>query len=94
MLFSTHRCMPFSCLKYNSGATKITICGKSNTENNSINIKFFDKDGNSTTQLIEFTHTDSYQEKTFDLEKITGKDKISFVFLPGCNFDFEWFKFW
>ena len=76
------------------GATKITICGKSNTENNSINIKFFDKDGNSTTQLIEFTHTDSYQEKTFDLEKIAGKGKISFVFLPGCNFDFEWFKFW
>ena len=76
------------------GATKITICGKSNTENNSINIKFFDKDGNSTTQLIEFAHTDSYQEKTFDLEKIAGKGKISFVFLPGCNFDFEWFKFW
>ena len=76
------------------GATKITICGKSNTENNSINIKFFDKDGNSTTQLIEFAHTDSYQEKTFNLEKIAGKGKISFVFLPGCNFDFEWFKFW
>ena len=76
------------------GATKITICGKSNTENNSINIKFFDKDGNSTTQLIEFAHTNSYQEKTFNLEKIAGKGKISFVFLPGCNFDFEWFKFW
>ena len=34
------------------GATKITICGKSNTENNSINIKFFDNDGNSTTNSL------------------------------------------
>lgn len=74
------------------GAAKITICGKSNTENNSINLKFFGETGN-TTQLIEFTHTDDYEEKTFTLEKIKGKQKLSFVFLPGCNFDFKWFRF-
>ena len=74
-------------------AKKITICGRSNSENNTINIKFFDKDGNSTTQLIEFAHTDEYEEKTFDLEEVTGDKKIDFVFLPGCNFDFKWFKF-
>ena len=74
-------------------ATKLTICGKSNTENNTINIKFFDKDGASTTQIIEFAHTDAYEEKTFDIQAVTGDKKVDFVFLPGCNFDFKWFKF-
>ena len=74
-------------------STKLTICGKSNTENNTINIKFFDNNGASTTQVIEFAHTDKYEEKTFELEAITGDKKISFIFLPGCNFDFKWFKF-
>ena len=75
------------------GAISLTICGKSNTENNTINIKFFAADGTSSTQVIEFAHTDDYEEKTFDLKKITGFQKISFVFLPGSNFDFKWFRF-
>ena len=74
-------------------ATSITICGKSNTENNTINIKFFAEDGTSTTQVIEFPHTDGYEEKTFPLTPVTGRQKISFVFLPGSNFDFKWFQF-
>ena len=74
-------------------ATSITICGKSNTENNTINIKFFAEDGNSTTQVIEFAHTEDYEEKTFQLQPVTGRQKISFVFLPGSNFDFKWFRF-
>ena len=73
--------------------TKLTICGKSNTENNTINIKFFAADGSSTTQVIEFPHTDNYEEKTFQLTPVKGLQKISFVFLPGSNFDFKWFRF-
>ena len=75
------------------GTTTLTICGKSNTPNNTINIKFFASDGTSTTQVIEFAHTDDYEEKTFTLQKVTGRQKISFVFLPGSDFDFKWFKF-
>ena len=74
-------------------ATKLTICGRSNTENNTINIKFFESNGSSSTQIIEFAHTDDYEEKAFDIKEITGEKKIDFVFLPGCNFDFKWFKF-
>ena len=76
-----------------AGTVSITICGKSNTENNTINIKFFAADGTSTTQVIEFAHTDDYEEKTFPLTTVKGKQKISFVFLPGSNFDFKWFRF-
>ena len=75
------------------GAKSITICGKSNSENNTINIKLFAADGTTSTQVIEFTHTDDYEEKTFQLQKVTGRQKISFVFLPGSDFDFKWFKF-
>ena len=44
-------------------ATSITICGKSNTDNNTINIKFFETDNSSTTQIIEFANTDDYEEE-------------------------------
>ncbi len=76
-----------------ANAAKITICGKSNTENNTIHIKFFAGDGSSSTQSIEFPHTDNYEEKTFEIAPVTGAQKISFVFLPGSNFDFKWFRF-
>ena len=74
-------------------ATSLTICGRSNTDNNTINVKYFDNDGKSTTEVIDFAHTDEYEEKTFKIEPVSGEKKISFVFLPGCNFDFKWFKF-
>ena len=77
----------------NQTAVKLTICGKSNSQNNTINIKFFAPDGSSTTQVIEFGHTDYYEEKTFDITPVSGNKKISFVFLPGSNFDFKWFRF-
>ena len=74
-------------------SSSITICGKSNTENNTINIKFFAEDGSSKTQVIDFPHTDGYEENTFPLEPVSGRQKISFVFLPGSNFDFKYFQF-
>lgn len=76
-------------------AAKLIICGKSNKPNNSINLKWFPSDGTGTpsTQVIEFAHTEDYEEKVFDLNPISGKGQISFVFLPGCDFDFKWFKF-
>ena len=95
--------LDFANMDFGSGegdcARKLTICGKSNTENNTINIKFFEVDekgtptGQSVTQVIEFAHTDAYEEKTFEIEPVSGSKKISFVFLPGCNFDFRYFRF-
>ena len=74
-------------------AKSLTICGRSNNDNNTINIKYFDSDNNSTTEVIEFEHTEDYEEKTFKIKSVSGKKNISFVFLPGCDFDFKWFKF-
>ena len=74
-------------------ATSLIICGKSNIENNTINIKFIDDDDSFSTQILEFAHTNDYEEKKFEIEPVKGQKKVSFVFLPGCNFDFKWFKF-
>lgn len=43
--------------------------------------------------MIEFKETADYQEKEFEIEKTKGKKDITFIFLPGSNFDFSYFKF-
>lgn len=72
---------------------KLTICGKSNSDNNTINVKWFSEDGSTRTDVIEFPHTQDYEEKTFEINPVSGNQKVSFVFLPGSNFDFKWFRF-
>lgn len=74
-------------------ASRLTIYGKSNSENNTINVKIFGEDGSNRTEVIEFKHTDDYEEKSFSVTPVTGAQKISFVFLPGSDFDFKWFRF-
>ncbi|MEZ0536627.1 glycoside hydrolase family 2 TIM barrel-domain containing protein [Caldicellulosiruptoraceae bacterium PP1] len=75
-----------------SGVSKIVIYGRSPIDKNTIHIRFSNSEGEST-QIIEFTHSDNYEERVFDLEKVTGKCNVTFVFLPGSNFDFGWFRF-
>jgi beta-galactosidase len=73
------------------GFTKLIICGKANTDN-TIHIHFNSEEG-SVRQIAEFSYTEEYSEMEFLLDKVTGKQKVSFVFLPGCDFDFKWFRF-
>ncbi|MCL1925179.1 MAG: DUF4982 domain-containing protein [Defluviitaleaceae bacterium] len=72
----------------NEKVTKLLINGRSKVHN-TIHLKF---DGEQTAQILEFEKTDDYVTKEFNINT-TGKEKISFVFLPGSNFDFKWFQF-
>lgn len=74
------------------GAAKLVIYGRSPIDKNTIHIRFASQDGESN-QLVEFTQSDGYEERVFDLDKITGMQKVTFIFLPGSNFDFGWFRF-
>lgn len=74
------------------GAVKLRIFGKSPIDKNTIHIRFANEEGGSN-QIIEFTKADKYEERVFTLEKVTGIQKVTFIFLPGCNFDFGWFSF-
>lgn len=74
-------------------ATKVVICGHSPIENNSIHLRISDESGDRI-ELLEFAHTEDFEEKEYPIAPVTGNNKISFVFLPGCNFDFRYFRFY
>lgn len=74
------------------GFRKLTICGRSSLPKNTIHVRFSDENG-EVKQIAEFLQSDDYTEQTFTLENVTGLQTVSFVFLPGCNFDFKWFRF-
>lgn len=76
-----------------NGAHYVKICGNSPIGRNTVHLIFSSKDGD-VRQTAEFTRTCGYEEKLFSLKKIAGKQKLSFVFLPGSNFDFKWFQFY
>ncbi|GAE33985.1 beta-galactosidase [Halalkalibacter akibai JCM 9157] len=75
-----------------AGTTKLVIYGHSPIDKNTIHIRF-ESEIEETNQIVEFTESNSYEERVFKLEKITGVQKVTFIFLPGCNFDFGSFRF-
>ncbi len=76
-----------------NGLSGITICGRTPLENNTIHIRFR-QNGENINQIIEFPHSEEYTEQSYSLEQIAGIcDEVLFVFMPGSNFDFRWFKF-
>jgi beta-galactosidase len=74
------------------GAAKLIICGRSPIDKNTIHIRFANDEGESN-RLIEFTLSEGYEERVFELERVTGVQKVTFIFLPGSQFDFGWFQF-
>lgn len=73
-----------------NGVSGIEICGSTPLKNNTIHI-CFNKDGEESRQIVEFTGKNNKQ--TFKLDKIFGINDVTFLFLPGSQFDFESFKF-
>lgn len=74
------------------GAGKLTICGHSPIDKNTIHMMLIGADGESK-QIVEFTHSSDYEVQNFELEPIYGLQKVMFVFLPGSNFNLQWFQF-
>ena len=75
------------------GFRTLTICGHSHIPVNTIHVRFTDEDGNGTNQIVEFPASEDYEELTFPLTSVTGKQKVNFIFLPGSKFDFLYFRF-
>ncbi|WP_159887610.1 glycoside hydrolase family 2 TIM barrel-domain containing protein [Paenibacillus puerhi] len=80
--------MDFGC----DGATRLVVYGRSPLDQNTIHIRFASHEGESK-QLVDFTLSDGYEEQVFELEKVTGVQQVTFIFLPGSDFDFGWFRF-
>lgn len=75
-----------------NGASRLIINGHSPIDKNTIHVRFQDDDG-QVNQLIEFTESGGYEERSFDLEHIQGKKDVTFIFLPGSQFNFACFQF-
>ncbi|GEK88857.1 beta-galactosidase [Alkalibacterium putridalgicola] len=73
-------------------AKLIKIQGHSPIEKNTIHVRFETDEGETFNQVVEFTQTSSIKEKEFELEPLTGKGTLTFVFLPGSQFDFKAFQ--
>lgn len=74
-----------------TGVSKVTIHGRTPLPHNTVQIRF-EGDGDST-QVVEFPFSKEYETHTFQIAPVVGTQKVTFVFLPGCNFDFAWFQF-
>ncbi len=74
-----------------SGVSRITLHGRTPLPHNTVQIRF-EGDGDST-QVVEFPYSEQYETHTFEIAPVVGAKKVTFVFLPGCNFDFAWFQF-
>ena len=72
--------------------SKITICGRARDGQNTIHI-LFEGEGISTREILEAYESDDITEYTFDIGNIEGDGTITFVFLPGSNFDMKSFRF-
>ena len=74
------------------GTTALTIMGRCKTRNNTIHVRFINGE-EEIKQIVEFPQCGEWEQRIFTLERVTGRWDVTFVFLPGSCFDFNWFRF-
>lgn len=74
------------------GTKSVAIRGRSKLENNTIHLRFT-ANGETIRRVVEFAGCDEYETRMFEIEPVTGKQEVTFLFLPGCDFDFMEFQF-
>ncbi len=74
------------------GIGRVSICGHTPMENNSVHIIFAGEDIGER-RIVEFSGSDDFVTRQFVIEKVSGRVDVTFLFLPGCNFDLRSFRF-
>ncbi len=85
--------LEFKSMNFKDGTDKITVVGKTSLDSCTVQLRFTDENGAQTAQAIEFPHSEEYTEHSFTIEKVSGRQDVSFIFLPGSKFDFDSFEF-
>lgn len=84
--------MDFDGFDFTRGIKSITVKGRTRNANDSVHLRIIG--GNrEIKEILEFTKSGEYVEKTFEIGSIEGIADVKFDFLPGCDFDFMSFKF-
>lgn len=74
------------------GFSRITICGCSHIEMNTIHIRFLNEK-ESINQIVGFPYSEDYMKKTFELQPIFGHNRSNLIFMLGSKYDLRWFRF-
>ena len=74
-----------------NAATKLTICGNAEIDNR-IELQFSDEN-ESGRQTLYFNKSKGFEERCFEIKGMQKNQTVSFIFLPGSQFDFKWFRF-
>lgn len=74
------------------GSEALIISGETGNPMNQIQLRYTPAGGAQKTVLLEFQQ-DGGKEQRFDIPKLSGVNDVSFVFMPGSRFDFDWFRF-
>lgn len=74
------------------GSEALIISGETGNPMNQIQLRYTPAGGAQKTVLLEFQQ-DAGREQRFDIPKLSGVNDVSFVFMPGSRFDFDWFRF-
>lgn len=74
------------------GSEALIISGETGNPMNQIQLRYTPAGGAQKTVLLEFQQ-DGGREQRFDIPKLSGLNDVSFVFMPGSRFDFDWFRF-
>ena len=77
-----------------TGCCGIRITGRSPLPANTVHLMFAAADGGETERrVVEFGPQADWGEQTFTFEPVTGARQVTFLFLPGTQFDFDSFTF-
>lgn len=74
------------------GSEALIISGETGNPMNQIQLRYTPAGGAQKTVLLEFQQ-DGGREQRFYIPKLSGVNDVSFVFMPGSRFDFDWFRF-
>ena len=79
-----------------AGTSQIEITGWTPLKVNTIHLRFKPEgEDEVVARMAEFAGTkkNTYATQTFTFQKISGKGRLDLVFLPGCQFNLESFRF-
>lgn len=86
--------LSFGEVTFSSSPTAVIIEGRANKAANTLHMIFRDPEtGKEEKEILEFEECANYMTKEFPISPRIGTWEVSFVFLPGSNFDFKAFKF-
>ena len=83
--------LDFDGMDFTQGTSSVRIHGMTRHDNDSVHIHFHTDKGR-IEEIVEFPGSSVPITISHQLPDIRGCTKVEFRFLPGCDFDFEWFE--